>query len=97
MTDIEIGDSAYDWDESDQIDEAQKKNAAARAERAKAYAHVFGHEPMGQKILAEWVNMYCTGAPPGPDATVRQTGMRDGKQELVAMIIQQIQIASGEL
>lgn len=96
MNEHDIGESAYDWEETDKVDELRKKHAEIKLERAKAYAHVFGHDPLGKRILSEWINLYCTGAPPGNDASMRQVSMRDGKQELIAMIIQQIQIASGE-
>lgn len=96
MSEHEIGESAYDWGESDEVESAQRKNAEAQIERAKAYSHVFGHDPLGQRILAEWINMYCTGGIPGHSASARECAMRDGKQELIAMIVTQLQIASGE-
>ena len=95
-TEFVIGESAYDWDETDKLDDIKAEHQEAIQARATGYHHVFAQEPLGMKILAEWVGRFCTGGVPGPDASARQCAMRDGKQELVAEIIQQIQIATGE-
>ena len=86
---------SYDWDELDEIEAQRKALEAAAFERAKSYHHLFTQDPVGQKILAEWVNEYCTGNPPGPNASEREVGMMDGKRQLVKMIIDQITIATG--
>jgi len=97
MTDeFEIGESAYDWDENEDIEGVKKQHEATAAERAKAYHHLFAQDATGTRILTEWVNSYCTNGVPGPNATARECAMRDGKQELIQMIIQQITIATGE-
>ena len=96
MEEFEIGESAYDWDETEEVEEAQKKTAAVIQERAKAYHHLFVQDKIGQRILGEWINLYCTGGVPSGSATPRQCAMRDGKQELIQHIIQQIHIATGE-
>lgn len=93
---MDIGESAYDWDNNEELEEKHKLDQAAMLERAKAYHHLFAQDPIGQKILTEWINSYCTGNVPGNDASMRQVSMRDGKQQLVQFIIQQIQIATGE-
>ena len=86
---------SYDWDELDEIEAQRKSLEAAAFERAKSYHHLFAQDPVGQKILAEWVNEYCTGNPPGPNASEREVGMMDGKRQLVKLIIDQITIATG--
>ena len=85
----------YDWDELDDIDTQRKVMEAAAHERAKAYHHVFAQDPLGQKILSEWVQEYCTGTVPSATATEREVGMMDGKRQLIKMILDQITIASG--
>jgi len=87
---------AYDWDELDQVDKANKEIRAAQRIRSQAYHHVFAQDPLGQKILAEWVNAYCTGSPPSPGASERECGMADGKREIVKLILDQITKANGE-
>jgi len=86
---------SYDWDELDEIEAQRKSLEAAAFERSKSYHHLFAQDTVGQKILAEWVNEYCTGNPPGPNASEREVGMMDGKRQLVKMIIDQITIATG--
>ncbi len=86
----------YDWDELDAIEEQKEKIQSAQHIRATAYSHVFAQDPLGQKILAEWVNDYCTGNPPSASASEREVGMMDGKRQLVRMILDQIVIATGE-
>lgn len=81
---------AYDWDELDAIDDQRKRMQAAQELRAQAYQHVFANDKMGQKILTEWIQDYCTGNPPGPNASEREVGMMDGKRQLVKMILDQI-------
>lgn len=82
--------SAYDWDELDAIEDQKKRMEAATHLRRQAYVHVFANDTMGQKILTEWVQEYCTGNPPGPNASEREVGMADGKRQLVKMILDQI-------
>lgn len=89
-------DHAYNWDELDAVDQSKQELEAARHRKAQAYHHVFAQDPMGQKILQEWVTDYCTGHPPGPNATEREVGLMDGKRQLVKMILDQITIAIGE-
>ena len=87
---------AYDWEEVDQVNKANKEIQAAQRIRAQAFHHVFAQDPMGQKILAEWVNAYCTGSPPPPSASEREVGMADGKRQIVKLILDQIMKANGE-
>ena len=86
---------SFDWDELDDIEAQRKTLEAAAFERAKGYHHLFVQDVIGQKILAEWVNEYCTGNPPGPNASEREVGMMDGKRQMVKMIIDQITVATG--
>ena len=88
-------DSAYDWDEQTQLDQINAENEAKAHERAKAYHHIFAQDPLGQRILGEWINRFCTGGVPGVNASARETAMRDGKQELISEILAQINIAAG--
>ena len=90
-----MSDNPYDWDELDAIEENRKEIEAARHVRAKAYYHVFAQDKEGQKILTEWVNEYCTGNPPGANASEREVGMAEGKRQLIKMILDQITIATG--
>ena len=92
---MEIPQSAFDWDETDLIEKAKKENEAKAQERAKAYHHVFVQDKSGSRILAEWIQLYCTGGVPSVEATARECAMRDGKQQLIADIITQINIATG--
>jgi hypothetical protein len=87
---------AYDWEDLDQVDQANKQIRAAQRIRAQAYHHVFVQDPLGAKILAEWVNSYCTGSPPLASASERECGMADGKREIVKLILDQIVKANGE-
>lgn len=89
-------DYAYDWDENDAVEKASREIESAQRIRAAAYHHLFAQDPMGQKILAEWVNAYCTGSPPSGNASEREVGMMDGKRELVKMILDQIVKVTGE-
>ena len=86
----------FDWDHTDTIEQQQKEILAAAHRKAQAYHHIFAQDPLGQKILSEWVQEYCTGNPPGPNATEREVGMMDGKRQLVKMILDQITIATGD-
>lgn len=86
---------AYDWDELDAVEEQKRNIQAAQLQRASAYHHIFVQDPLGQKILAEWVNEYCTGNPPSPNASEREVGMMDGKRQLVKLILDQITLSSG--
>lgn len=75
-------------------EQAQKVQQAAIQERASAYHRVFAQNKDGNKILAEWIELYCTGQPPSQNASEREVGMMDGKREIVSMILKQI--AKGE-
>lgn len=89
-------DHPYNWDELDEIRQQMREAEAAQHRRATAYHHIFAQDPLGQKILAEWVNDYCTGHPPSPNASEREVGMMDGKRQLVKLILDQITIVTGE-
>lgn len=89
-------DHAYNWVEVDAVEEQKKAIQAAQHQRSQAYYHVFANDPMGQKILSEWVTEYCTGQPPSVSASEREVGMMDGKRQLVKMILDQITIATGD-
>lgn len=85
----------YASNEFDQhTEKAQKIQQAAIQERASAYHRVFAQNKDGNKILGEWIEFYCTGQPPSPNASEREVGMMDGKREMVSMILKQI--AKGE-
>lgn len=92
----ETEDHPYNWDELDETEKQQREAEAAHRIRAQAYHHIFVQDPLGQKILAEWVNDYCTGHPPSPSASEREVGMVDGKRQLVKLILDQITIATGD-
>lgn len=96
MSENSGGSYAYDWDEVDQVEKANKEVHAAQRIRAQAYHHIFVQDPLGQKILSEWVTSYCTGSPPSHNASERECGMADGKRELVKLILDQITKANGE-
>lgn len=81
----------WDTNEDDLKEQADKMKAAQRL-RATAYHDVFAKTEVGSKILSEWVQAYCTSAPPDKNASVREVAMNDGKRELVHLILQQIQI-----
>lgn len=90
-----MSDNPYDWDELDELEKQRVNMQAAAQQRATAYHHIFAQDALGQKILAEWVQEYCTGNPPGPNASEREVGMMDGKRQMVKMILDQITIATG--
>lgn len=90
-----MSDNPYDWEDLDDIEKQRKNLEAQSFERAKGYHHLFAQDPIGQKILTEWVNEYCTGSVPSPNASEREVGMMDGKRQLVKLILDQITIASG--
>jgi len=81
----------YDWLDEEQTELQGKEIEEARQKRAQAYTHVFT-SPEGQKILEEWINRFCTGSVPDSSASVRECAMRDGKQQLIKEIIDQIAI-----
>ncbi len=72
------------------------KMQEARQTRAVAYHDLFVKNKTGAKILSEWINSYSMGNVPGVNATAREAAMRDGKQQLIKMIIDQINISTGE-
>jgi hypothetical protein len=90
------GGSTLSWEFTEGVEEAQKEAESQQHIRASAYHHVFANDAMGQKILTEWVQTYCTGVVPSANASEREVGMMDGKRELVNMILQQISKIAGE-
>jgi hypothetical protein len=81
----------YDWLDESTTENHERQIEEARQKRAQAYFNVFT-SPEGQKILEEWVSRFCTGAVPDASASVRECAMRDGKQQLVKEILDQIAI-----
>lgn len=81
----------YDYFEESEVEQNGREIEEARHKRAQAYFNVFT-SPEGQKILEEWISRFCTGAVPDASASVRECAMRDGKQQLVKEIIDQIAI-----
>ena len=81
----------YDYFEEAEVEQTGREVEEARQKRAQAYFNVFT-SPEGQKILEEWVSRFCTGAVPDAAASVRECAMRDGKQQLVKEILDQIAI-----
>jgi len=81
----------YDWDEENDLALHEREVEQGRQKRAQAYHGAFT-SPEGAKILEEWVSRFCTGSTPGADASVRECAMRDGKQQLVKEILDQIAI-----
>ena len=81
----------YDYFEETEVEQTGREIEEARQIRAQAYFNVFT-SPEGQKILEEWVGRFCTGGVPDGSASVRECAMRDGKQQLVKEIIDQIAI-----
>lgn len=82
--------------EFDDVQKINKQNQEAAQKRAVAFHDVFVKSESGRTILAEWVNLYCMSGVPGNNASEREVGKRDGKQELIKSIIDQINIATGE-
>lgn len=80
----------------EEAESIKDKMHEAKQQRATAYHDTFVKNPAGAKILAEWINLYCMGGVPGTNATQREVGMRDGKQELIKTIVTQINNATGE-
>jgi ABC-type sulfate transport system substrate-binding protein len=81
----------YDWLDELEAEKNGRTVEEARQKRAQAYFNVFT-SPEGQKILEEWVSRFCTGAVPDATASVRECAMRDGKQQLIKEILDQIAI-----
>lgn len=81
----------YDYFEESEVEQNGREIEEARHKRAQAYFNVFT-SPEGQKILEEWISRFCTGAVPDASASIRECAMRDGKQQLVKEIIDQIAI-----
>ena len=81
----------YDWLDDEQTETQTKEIEAARQKRAQAYFRVFTSDD-GKKILEEWISRFCTGSVPDASASVRETAMRDGKQQLIKEIIDQIAV-----
>lgn len=83
----------YDWLDDEATEKTEKEITEARIRRATAYHNTFG-EGDGRKILEEWIQRFCTGAVPGAGASVRECAMRDGKQEMVKEILDQLTLAT---
>ena len=79
-----------------EADYIKNKMQEARQARATAYHDVFVKSPAGAKILTEWISSYSMGGIPGNNATEREVALRDGKQQLIKTIIDQINIATGK-
>ena len=71
----------------DDVEDLRDTLHEAYQARKIAYHDTFVKSKAGGKVLAEWVNSYCMGGIPGNNATERECGKRDGKQELIKMII----------
>ena len=80
----------------DSVTNIQAKMKEAQHKRATAYHDIFVKSESGRKILEEWVNSYCMGGVPNYSASIREVAMRDGKQELIKTIIDQLNVASGD-
>ncbi len=82
----------YDWDSEEETDLTKRQIEEAQSVRANAYFNTFGSGD-GAKVLEEWTNTFMFGVMPGVNATPRECAMRDGKQALIKLIVDQIQIS----
>ena len=82
-----------DWLGEDTADKLSAEYREVRLNRAKAYHNVFA-EGDGNRILTEWIQRFATGNVPDANASMREVGMRDGKQQLIREILDQLAIAT---
>ena len=83
-----------------EIKERAEKEKAARAadqqSRASMYHRAFVQNDSGEKILAQWVRMYCMTPISQPDATLFQAGIAEGRRLMVKEILEHIGLINSQ-
>ena len=78
------------WEDDEELEESKKLIEEGQKVFRDMFWNTFS-DGDGNKCLEWMVQSFCTGVVPGDDASARECAKRDGKQELIKFIIDQMQ------